>query len=135
MQLCTLKVTKLFFWDDLALLNPVFLEHFMHDFLVSLLTLVCDHKCGDHGCLRDNPQLCCHKECRGGCFHLNSPRHCYACKNFRRISDGECVPNCQSDLYEVFILNTVNSLVSDHPSYKTKWSLMGGGRLREKSTK
>ena len=77
----------------------------MHVFLfVSLLTLVCDHvECGDKGCLRDNPKRCCHEECLGGCFHLNSPRHCYACKHFRQISDGECVPECQSDLYEVFI--------------------------------
>ena len=29
----------------------------------------------------------------------------------------------------------VNSLVSDHPWYTTKWSLMGSGRFREKSTK
>ena len=31
--------------------------------------------------------------------------------------------------------NTVNSLVSDHPWCTTKWSLRGGGRLRERSTK
>lgn len=63
---------------------------------------LCDHvECGDKGCLRDNPKRCCHEECLGGCFHLNSPRHCYACKHFRQISDGECVPECQSDLYEV----------------------------------
>ena len=30
---------------------------------------------------------------------------------------------------------TVNSLVSDHPWCMTKWSLTGGGRLRERSTK
>ena len=32
------------------------------------------------------------------------------------------------------LLNTVNSLVSDHPWCTTKWSLTGGGRLRERST-
>ena len=31
--------------------------------------------------------------------------------------------------------NTVNSLVSDHPWCTTKWSLTGGGRLRERSIK
>ena len=31
--------------------------------------------------------------------------------------------------------NTVNSLVSDHPWCMTKWSLTGGGRLRERSIK
>ena len=31
--------------------------------------------------------------------------------------------------------NTVNSLVSDYPWGTTKWSLTGGGRLRERSTK
>ena len=31
--------------------------------------------------------------------------------------------------------STVNSLVSDHPWCTTKWSLTGGGRLWEKSTK
>ena len=31
-QLCTLKITKSFFWNDSALLNMVFLEHFMHVF-------------------------------------------------------------------------------------------------------
>ena len=30
---------------------------------------------------------------------------------------------------------TVNFLVGDHPWCTTKWSLTGGGRLREKSTK
>ena len=31
--------------------------------------------------------------------------------------------------------HTVNFLVSDHPWGTTKWSLTGGGRLRERSTK
>ena len=30
--------------------------------------------------------------------------------------------------------STVNSLVSDHPWCTTKWSLTGGGRLRERLT-
>ena len=31
--------------------------------------------------------------------------------------------------------NIVNSLVNSHPGCTTKWSLMAGGRLLEKSTK
>ena len=32
---------------------------------------------------------------------------------------------------QLFPIHSVNSLVSDHPWYTTKWSLTGGGRLRE----
>lgn len=63
---------------------------------------LCNHlECGDKGCLRESPHLCCHKECLGGCSILNSPRHCYACSNFRQTSDGECVLNCPSHMFEI----------------------------------
>lgn len=63
---------------------------------------VCDMKCGEWGCLKGS-QLCCHKECLGGCFaYLNSARHCYACRHLR-MPDGECVERCPSPFYEVQI--------------------------------
>ncbi|KAL9987226.1 hypothetical protein ACROYT_G001497 [Oculina patagonica] len=61
---------------------------------------LCDMKCGEWGCLKGS-QLCCHKECLGGCFaYLNSARHCYACRHLR-MPDGECVERCPSPFYEV----------------------------------
>lgn len=61
---------------------------------------VCDMKCGVRGCVERTNNLCCHKECLGGCSNLNSARHCYACKHLR-MPNGECVEKCHSDLFEV----------------------------------
>ena len=76
--------------------------------------LVCNKvKCGDRGCLKRDPnvELCCNEECLGGCFKLNSPHHCYACRHLRQMSNGECVKKCQSHLYEVKYLIVVGELI------------------------
>nr|XP_058940896.1 putative insulin-like peptide receptor [Pocillopora verrucosa] len=65
---------------------------------------LCDMKCGDSGCvnggLMGKSTSCCDKQCLGGCTKTNSPRHCYACRNFR-MPKGECVENCGRHLYEI----------------------------------
>ena len=63
-------------------------------------------------------------------------RHCRR-KTIMQIkaSNGSYVTNDLDILEECNCFYTVNSLVSDHPWGTTKWSLTGGGRLRERSTK
>jgi len=76
--------------------------------------LVCNKvKCGDRGCLKGdtNVERCCNEECLGGCFKLNSPHHCYACRHLRQMSNGECVKKCQSHLYEVKYLIVAGELI------------------------
>ena len=76
--------------------------------------LVCNKvKCGDRGCLKGdtNVERCCNEECLGGCFQLNSPHHCYACRHLRQMSNGECVKKCQRHLYEVKYLIVAGELI------------------------
>ena len=68
--------------------------------------LVCDMKCGERGCVERTNNLCCHKQCLGGCSNLNSARHCYACRHLR-MPHGECVEKCRSDLFEVQKLHLI----------------------------
>ena len=87
--------------------------------IVNLFSLlVCNKlKCGDQGCLKGytSGELCCNEECLGGCFQLNSPHHCYACRHLRQMSNGECVKKCQGHLFEVkaFIIkcSQINQIV------------------------
>ena len=59
--------------------------------------------------------------------------------NMKKV--GKLCEKCQVlqtgnlDVFSMDERPTVNSLVSDHPWGTTKWSLTGGGRLRERSTK
>ena len=81
---------------------------------VFLYFLVCNKvKCGDRGCLKGdtNVERCCNEECLGGCFQLDSPHHCYACRHLRQRSNGECVKKCQRHLYEVKYLIVAGELI------------------------
>lgn len=70
---------------------------FLHLWLLSdyyCLIAVCATSCGPHGCVDGKVDLCCHKECLGGCFQPGSNKHCYACMNYRSGIDGACVSKC-----------------------------------------
>ncbi|XP_031558117.1 putative insulin-like peptide receptor [Actinia tenebrosa] len=69
----------------------------VHDYSCQRL---CDMKCGDAGCVKGQNNLCCHPQCLGGCSKINSPFHCYACKNLR-LNTGKCVSKCPPELLEV----------------------------------
>lgn len=63
-------------------------------------------KCGEAGCVKEQDNLCCHSQCLGGCSKINSPFHCYACKNLR-LPTGECVSKCPPELLEVNAAMTI----------------------------